>query len=217
MLGGLDSSTHGRGAVYPDRLAPALHSAAELGVCSQTAGIARLADWRFLALSGRRLAVDGVLRDLLGHHIRADAPTRFRHGWVHRVAANQALVILNPPVADAVGRVRAAAEAWHDVAIADTSDSFEAMAVVGPGAAGVAAAASDCRNVTIVRSLEVEFLLLAAKSEAPVLWQALLRAGVPHGAHPVRSTTIALLAAARKVLDCQRQRSDRALASAAAD
>jgi hypothetical protein len=209
MLGGLDSHTHRLSAADRDPAPTGLHPAAELGVCNQTAGIAWLADWSLLELSGRRSALDGVLRDLRGQHVRSGSPTRFRHGWLHRIGHSRALVILGRPVANEVGRVRAAACGWADIAITDASCRYQAMAVVGPSASDVAAATRESRDVMILRLAEIEFLFLVAKPKAPVLWHTLLQAGVPCGAHPVSAASIALLAAAREIVGCQRHRSER--------
>jgi hypothetical protein len=162
-------------------------------------------------VSGRRVALDGFVRHLRGQHARSGFPTRFSHGWLLRVGPSRALVIFCRWGAADVGGVRADADAWPDVAITDASHSYEAMAVVGPMAGDVAAAANDCRAVTILRSSEIEFLLVVAKPEAAMLWRALLQAGVACGAHPVSASSIALLAAARKVVDCQRRASERGL------
>jgi hypothetical protein len=180
-----------------------IHPAAQLAACSRSAGIAWLSEWSLLQLTGRRASLEAALRQLGRRYTRYGSAGALDHGWLHRVGPNQAL-LLSRSQAGLWKRVYSAVRPLSDLVVIDVSLEYEAFAVAGPAADVVAESLFGNRALVIIRSVEIDYLVVSPKAQAPATWRRLLRAGAQCGAHPVSPRSIALLAAARKIVDCQR-------------
>jgi glycine cleavage system aminomethyltransferase T len=187
--------------------------AAEIAVCTKTAGLVDRSGVRQLAISGPEHLLDHVLEAALpdgapapGHAVCIAAT------WCCRITARRAIVAGAPSAVARWHQVerRAAASAGLDVAIELLPDA-SALALVGPRAARIAAAAglpADLRigevadatlagtPLALVREDGDAYLLLFERCHPPEAYEALWDAGREHGLAPVGNDALELLHAA---------------------
>lgn len=191
--------------------------AAELAVCTKTAGLVERTSLRQLAVTGPEPLLDHVLQAALPDA----APTpgravRVASTWCCRTTARRAVVAGAP---DAVSRwrqveSRVVSSAGLDVHVELVADAV-ALTLVGPRAARIAAAAGLPAELpvgsvgdatlagsalTVVREEPDRFLLLFERGLAPAALEALWAAGREHGLAPVGNEALELLHAAHHPL-----------------
>jgi glycine cleavage system aminomethyltransferase T len=187
--------------------------AAEIAVCTKTAGLVDRSSICLLAISGPEHLLDHVLEAALpdGAPVPGQAVC-IAATWCCRTTARRAIVAGAP---SAVARwrqveLRAASSAGLDVAV-DRLTGASALTLVGPRAARIVAAAglpADLRvheaadgllagaPLTVVREDGDSFLLLFERGHPPEAFEALWDAGREHGLAPVGNEALELLHAA---------------------
>jgi glycine cleavage system aminomethyltransferase T len=198
-------------------IAPAHYGsvAAEIAVCTKTAGLVERSSLRLLAISGPEHPLDHVLEAALP--AGAPAPGRavcIASTWCCRTTARRAIV------AGASGAVarwrqverRIVSSAGLQVSVDELPDA-SALSLVGPRAGRIAAAAglpAELRitevadstlagePLTLVREDGDSYLLLFERGHGAEAWEALWAAGHAFGMAPVGSEALDLLHAAHR-------------------
>jgi glycine cleavage system aminomethyltransferase T len=187
--------------------------AAEIAVCTKTAGLVDRSGLRQLAVSGPEHLLDHVLEAALpdgapapGHAVCIAAT------WCCRTTARRAIVAGGPSAVARWRQVesRAASSAGLDVAIELLADA-SALSLVGPRAPRIVEAAGLPADLglievadailagsplTLVREDGDSYLLLFERGCPPEVHQALWDAGREHGMAPVGGEALELLHAA---------------------
>jgi glycine cleavage system aminomethyltransferase T len=196
-------------------IAPANYGsvAAEIAVCTKTAGLVERSGLRQLAISGPEHLLDHVLEAALPDG--APAPGRavcIASTWCCRTTARRAIVAGTPSAVARWRQVerRAVSSAGLQVSIDALADAT-ALSLVGPRAARIAAAAglpAELRiaeaadatlagePLTIIREDGDSYLMLFERGHPPAAWEALWAAGREHGLAPVGTEALELLHAA---------------------
>jgi glycine cleavage system aminomethyltransferase T len=196
-------------------IAPAHYGsvAAEIAVCTKTAGLVDRSSLRQLAISGPEHLLDHVLEAALPDG--APAPGQavcIAATWCCRTTARRAIVAGGPSAVARWRQVerRAASSAGLDVSV-ELLPGASALGLVGPRAPRIVAAAglpSDLRilevadamlagtPLTLVREDGDSYLLLFERGHPPEAFEALWAAGREHGLAPVGNEALELLHAA---------------------
>jgi glycine cleavage system aminomethyltransferase T len=190
--------------------------AGELAVCLSAVGLHDRSALAKLELHGERTALARLLLGLCGGRLASGGALRAESAW-WCAASPERLTVLCEPAAAArerlAVRLARAARSTPGVVFADRSDELAALALLGPStvpllaALGALGAAGDPRLVapfgeTCVAGIPVQLLaasdrnvlLLAERSSAAALWDALEGAGRPFGLTCVGSDAAARFA-----------------------
>jgi glycine cleavage system aminomethyltransferase T len=198
-------------------IAPAHYGsvAAEIAVCTKTAGLVERSGLRQLAISGPAHLLDHVLEAALPDG--APAPGRavcIASTWCCRTTPRRAIVAGTPSAVARWRQVerRAVSSAGLQVSIDALADAT-ALSLVGPRAARIAAAAglpTDLRiaevadatlagePLTLIREDGDSYLMLFERGRPPEAWEALWAAGREHGLAQVGTEALELLHAAHR-------------------
>jgi glycine cleavage system aminomethyltransferase T len=189
--------------------------AAEIAVCTKTAGLVDRSSLRQLAVTGPEHLLDHVLEAALPDG--APRPGRsvcVASTWCCRITARRAVVAGTPSAVERWRQVESRAVASAGLAVeVNLLAGATAFALVGPRAARIVAAAglpaelgvldvADATlagsSLTLLREDGDRFLALFERGHSAAAFDALWAAGRPHGLAPVGSEALELLHAAHR-------------------
>jgi len=180
----------------------------EMAVCMKSVGLADRCDYGVFELRGDRALLDRALVARLGDPpLAVHSARRLRSVWYLRLDARQVLLV-GPHAALASGPAIGRGRDRSDLRHRDVGASLAIVAIVGPRAArllaaaglpdelpigAIGAGAGDPSIVAILRERQRRYLALVRADAADAFWARLLTAGEPLGAAFVGYDALTLL------------------------
>jgi glycine cleavage system aminomethyltransferase T len=181
------------------------HVAPEVAACRTSAGVGVLCDMAVLEVSGRPLALQRVVRQLLGQRTAVGSTHPLDGGWLCLLATHRALVVVPTALRAALAtRVQAACRQASDVSVVDLSERYGLLAVVGPAAGALVAATAASVAAAVLSTGHDRYFVVVAAGAAVAAHREILEAGRALGAVAVGREAFELVRVGDAVTDCQR-------------